>query len=193
MTPPDGNLPEPLLHWRAHHILLCSSTYLGKGYTPAYTANLDAMMARINAAPEGVRVKLVDGPDDWCKPLLQGKDDASKAHQQHCLHPSTTQRDARARADLAPFLGYAPQAGSIITLNADLVREFRKAFWRATHAKQTGKTKEYTAPRSGCHACSWSGLCDEVARRVYPEVKLLPQAVPSKVFPIVLATESTIR
>ncbi len=36
---------------RAHH-LLCLLTYVGKGYTPAFTANYDAVVARLDAGED---------------------------------------------------------------------------------------------------------------------------------------------
>jgi hypothetical protein len=51
---------------RGHH-LLCLLTFVGKGYTPAFTANYRRIVARLN---EGAAVELVDGPDDICAPML---------------------------------------------------------------------------------------------------------------------------
>jgi hypothetical protein len=101
-----------------------------------------------------VQVKLVEGPDDWCKPLLTGTDSASLAHQKHCVHPSTRQRDEMARQDLSQLLGRDIQPNSILTLTPVMVKLFRKAFRRATRAKQKGETQGYDTPRRGCQAAS---------------------------------------
>ncbi len=175
---------SPLLHWRAHHIMLCGNSYLGRGYTEAYTANLNRMMEQINAAPNGVRVKLVGGPDDWCKPLLAGTDELSRTHRVHCLHPSTQERDALALADLSKIMDRPLTIGSVIDLTAERVLQFRKAFWRATRAKKTGMSDGYPEGRRGCHACSWSKLCDEIALRRYDGVKLFPESKPQHIVPV---------
>lgn len=179
---------SPLLHWRAHHILLCGSSYVGKGYTDDYTARLSTMMQMVNQRPEGVRVKLVEGPDDWCKPLLASTDSASLAHQKHCIHPSTQHRDEMARQDLSQLLGRDIQTNSILTLTPVMVKLFRKAFRRATRAKQKGETQGYDTPRRGCHACSWNKMCDEIAQRHYRDIVLYPQATTQKIFPVPLVS-----
>ena len=45
---------------RPHH-LLCLLTYVGKGYSPAFTANYDAIAMRIE---QGEELLIVSGPDD---------------------------------------------------------------------------------------------------------------------------------
>jgi hypothetical protein len=45
---------SPLLHWRAHHILLCGNSYVGKGYTDDYTARLNTMMHLVNQRDQRV-------------------------------------------------------------------------------------------------------------------------------------------
>lgn len=174
-----------LLQWRAHHVLLCGSTYVGKGYTPEYSAQLNALMGKISQKPEGVPVRLVEGPDDWCQPLQQGTDQASLGHRQHCTHPATAERDRQALGTLGGILGRPLQSGDIVQLTPALVLEMRKAFYRATRAKQRGKTDGYSDARSGCNACAWSKLCDEVTLRGFPGVKLLPEAVPRRIIPLV--------
>jgi hypothetical protein len=77
---------------RAHH-LLCLLTYVGKGYTPAFTANYDVVVARLNA---GEDVHLVEGPDDICAPML--------ADGHHCLNASITERDRQAMDAVAALL-----------------------------------------------------------------------------------------
>ncbi len=181
-----SNDAQPLLlHWRAHHILLCGSTYVGKGYTQEYSEKLNAAMAAINNRPDGVAVKLVDGPDDWCKPLIQGTDKASLGHRQHCTHPATAERDSQAREQLGVIIGRPVQSGDVVQLTPALVLEIRKAFYRATRAKRGSKTKSYADARSGCNNCAWSKLCDEVTLRGFPGVKLLPEAVPRRIIPLV--------
>ena len=51
---------------RAHH-LLCMLTYIGKGYSPAFTDNMTVIAGRVSA---GENVEIVDGPDEICAPRL---------------------------------------------------------------------------------------------------------------------------
>lgn len=66
--------------------MLCLTTYIGMGYSPAFTANYDGIVARLAA---GEPVELVEGPDDICAPLA---DDP----QAHCGNASVRARQARA-------------------------------------------------------------------------------------------------
>ena len=167
------SLPLPFA-WRAHHILLCASSYIGQGYTPAFTANLNNMLDRINAAPKGLPVKLVDGPDDWCRPLLAASDPASLHHGRHCRQQGTIERDRIAREDLGRLLGRSIQPGDIVIFTPALIRQFRQSFQDATLARRQNGG-DYPSPRRGCHACSWHTLCDEVARNDYQNTRLYPE------------------
>ena len=175
----SGTPPEtPLFHWRAHHIALCAHSYIGKGYTEAYSANINRMMATINASPAGVDVRIVDGPDDWCRPLLAATDEASKARQRHCHEKSTQARDQLALEDLGHVMGHPVKIGDIVRLDKELVLRIRKAFRQAAREKQASPDKLYPAPRRGCHACPWHALCDEVAQRYFRTTTLYPDAIP---------------
>ena len=74
---------------RAHH-LLCILTFAGEGYSPAFTANLAAIVARIGA---GEPVDVIEGPDDICAPLAAGSD-------AHCAQTSVLERDREAQRQL---------------------------------------------------------------------------------------------
>ena len=132
---------------RPHH-LLCLLTYAGKGYTPAFTDNFDAITARLAA---GEAIALVNGPDDICQPLL-GEGDA------HCRRDSVTLRDQRAAKDLSRLLG-AP----VETLDAlpDLAT-LRAAF-------SSG------AVRTACTGCQWFELCGDIAMDGYAQTRLQPK------------------
>ncbi|WP_439343967.1 DUF1284 domain-containing protein [Vacuolonema iberomarrocanum] len=67
---------------RPHH-LLCLLTYSGKGYSPAFIANYDAIAARLS---KGEDIVIVCGPDDICAPLLSDS-------EPHCWSASVTERD----------------------------------------------------------------------------------------------------
>lgn len=138
---------------RAHH-LLCLLTYVGKGYSPEFIANYDAMAVRLSA---GEDVLVVAGPDDICAPLL-GQADA------HCWRDSVDLRDELAAEDLTTLLGRPVCPGTSITLGPDLLAQMRAAF--ASHTT-----------RRACSRCAWADLCTRVAASEYGDVRV--QAVAS--------------
>lgn len=132
---------------RAHH-LLCLLTYVGKGYTPAFIAQYDALVTRLNAGEEAV---LVEGPDDICAPMLEGR--------HHCLKPRITARDAQALADLARLVGRPLGAGEPVPLDRGSVARMRRAF-------------AHGAIRQACAGCQWSELCTDIAAAGFAEVRV---------------------
>jgi len=132
---------------RPHH-LLCLLTYIGKGYTPAFTANYDAVVARLNG---GEDVLVVDGPDDICAPML--------ADGNHCFNASIIQRDAQAAVDVEALLGVRIATGVRLTLDLATVRLMREGF-------ASGATRE------ACLSCQWTALCTDIAGRDFPAVRL---------------------
>lgn len=132
---------------RAHH-LLCLLTYVGKGYTPAFTANYDAIVARLNAGEDAL---LVEGPDDICAPML--------AEGHHCLNASVAERDQQAAADAALLLGRPLDAGAALTLDDAAIRLMRAAFAART-------------TRQACTGCEWSALCTGIARSGFAGTRL---------------------
>lgn len=133
---------------RAHH-LLCLLTYVGKGYSPEFTANYDAVAVRLSA---GEDVLVVAGPDDICAPLL-GQVDA------HCWRDSVELRDERAAEDLTTLLGRPVCPGSSIKLGPDLLAQMRAAF-----------ASDVT--RRACSRCAWADLCTRVAASEYGDVRV---------------------
>jgi hypothetical protein len=124
---------------RAHH-LLCMLTYVGKGYTQAFTEGYDALAVRLGA---GEDIVLVAGPDDICAPLL-GSD------APHCLSDSVAARDAHAALEVAQVLGRDIAPGVSLRLDAHTLAILRWHF--ATRGI-----------RSACAGCEWSDLCDMIA------------------------------
>lgn len=106
---------------RAHH-LLCMLTYVGRGYSPAFTKNYDGIVARLNA---GEDVLLIEGPDDICRPLLD------EEPQPHCLNARVRERDARAAGALSRWLGNEIATGQILHPDRELIERMRTAFARA--------------------------------------------------------------
>jgi hypothetical protein len=78
-----------IVRLRAHH-LLCILTFAGEGYSPAFVANMAAIVARIGS---GEPIEVVAGPDDICAPLA-GSADA------HCHESSVLGRDREALSAL---------------------------------------------------------------------------------------------
>ncbi|HEV2518313.1 MAG TPA: DUF1284 domain-containing protein [Devosia sp.] len=131
---------------RPHH-LLCLLTYVGKGYNAAFTANYDAIAARIGA---GEDLLIVAGPDDICAPLLADADP-------HCHRDSVIERDRLALRDLGELLETPPQLGRSVVLEPAVLKQMREAF-------TTGRT------RAACIGCEWHGLCTGIAARSYAGV-----------------------
>lgn len=134
---------------RAHH-LLCLLTYAGHGYTPAFTANLDAVCVRLAA---GEAAELVEGPDDVCAPML------GVGH--HCEERRLQARDDAALADIGPRL----PPGRPFALDADLLGRLREGF-------RDG------AIRGACSGCDWHDLCSGIAIDGYSGTRL-PDAGPA--------------
>ncbi len=131
---------------RPHH-LLCLLTYVGKGYSAAFTANYDAIAARIGA---GEAVLIVKGPDDICAPLLSGT-------EPHCHRNSVIERDRLALRDLGELLDVPPAIGEQVVLGPELLRQMRQAF-------AAGIT------RAACAGCEWHGLCSKISAGGYAGV-----------------------
>ena len=127
------------VHLRPHH-LLCVLTYVGRGYSPAFTANMTAVAERLGAGEE---IELVAGPDDICAPLLGGSDP-------HCRRASVMERDRAAARDLSPLLGFEIRTGAHLVLNDEVIGRLRAAF--ASHQI-----------RSTCTGCEWVDLCGSIA------------------------------
>jgi hypothetical protein len=133
---------------RAHH-MLCLTTYIGMGYSPAFTANYDGIVARLAA---GEPVELVEGPDDICAPLT---DDP----QAHCHKVSVTERDRLALEALQALPGGAIGAGAALT--SALMAQLRAAFAGG-------------GVRAACRSCEWAELCDSVAASGFAGALVLP-------------------
>lgn len=133
---------------RPHH-LLCLLTYAGRGYTPAFVENLDAVTARLAA---GEAIEIVAGPDDICAPV---RDDP----EHHCHDQSIRRRDRLAGIEVSKLLGLPLVAGRHLVLTPERLRLLRAAF-------AGGRI------RAACTACSWRGLCDTLAAGDFRETRL---------------------
>jgi len=133
---------------RPHH-LLCLLTYVGRGYTPAFTANFDAIASRLNSGEE---VEIVHGLDEICA-ALAGEEEA------HCGGDSVTERDRQAARDLSLLLDAPIAAGARFSLDAERLTHMRAAFAEGT-------------VRAACTGCDWSDLCETVAGGGYGNARI---------------------
>lgn len=141
---------------RAHH-LLCLLTYVGKGYTPAFTANYDGIAQRLS---RGEDILLVSGPDDICAPLLDGP-------EPHCLGESVIERDRLAARDVGDLLARSIQPGVRLDLDAAILARLRQAF-------------SVGGVRKACDSCEWNELCSAIAAGGFADVRVQRSIVPGR-------------
>lgn len=135
---------------RTHH-LLCVLTYVGRGYSDAFVANLNAITERLG---DGESVQIVEGPDEVCGPLLGERD-------VHCRADRVRQRDRAAASALAGVLHGPVVSGATFSLDAKRLTMLREAF-------VSGRV------RAACEGCEWTDLCSAVADDGFPQVRLRP-------------------
>lgn len=133
---------------RAHH-LLCLLTYVGKGYSPVFTANYDGIAERLS---RGEDIVLVAGSDDICAPLLYEP-------EPHCLREGAAERDRQAAEDVEALLARPIRDGARLDVDAPTLIRLRQAF-SAGHV------------RKACGGCDWSVLCGAVASGGYRDTRL---------------------
>ncbi|ATG47267.1 2Fe-2S ferredoxin [Celeribacter ethanolicus] len=138
-----------MIHLRPHH-LLCLLTYVGKGYSPAFVAGYDRIVARLNAGEE---IEIVEGPDDICAPIACDM-------SEHCHGSSVISRDALAAREVGRVLEQGISQGTKLVLGPE-----RRATLRAAFAQGDVRT--------ACRGCEWSDLCTQVARSGFSNVRLL--------------------
>ncbi|WP_095198723.1 DUF1284 domain-containing protein [Mesorhizobium carmichaelinearum] len=141
---------------RAHH-LLCLLTYVGKGYSPAFTANYDAVAERLS---RGEDILLVSGPDDICAPLLDEP-------EPHCLNESVIERDRLAARDVGDLLARSIQAGVRLDLDAAILARMRQAF-------------SVGGVRKACDGCEWNELCSAIAADSFADTKVQRSVAPGE-------------
>lgn len=143
---------------RPHH-LLCMLTFIGKGYSPTFVANLEQVVRRIATGVETVQI--VVGPDDICAPLLGEHGEADC----HCLGPSVVERDRLAAESLGPLLQRSITPGTELLLSRADLDLLREAFAAGT-------------VRQACTGCQWKPLCDSIAADDFADTRLLCAGVP---------------
>lgn len=128
---------------RAHH-LLCILTYVGKGYSPAFTDNMTVIAKRIAG---GEAIEIVDGPDVICAPRRAETNP-------HCRDGSVQLRDLLAAQDIGTILEVSVQCGERLTLDKRSLKKLRAAFVRGEI-------------RPACRHCRWDETCTAVATNGY--------------------------
>jgi len=131
---------------RGHH-LLCMLTFVGEGYTPAFTANYRRIAERLSAGEE---IEIVSGPDDICGPLLP-------EGLPHCLSRSAVARDETAAEEIGRLLRMPIGEGTKMVADEKLLRRLRSNFRAGTI-------------RRACDKCEWSELCGHVAGNGFKDV-----------------------
>jgi len=131
------------VYLRAHH-LLCILTYIGKGYSPAFTNNMTVIAGRIST---GEMIQIVEGPDDICAPR-RAENDA------HCRDDSIHHRDRQAAKDVGQILTLQIGPGTKLCLDTYALKRLRAAF-----------TQHQI--RSACISCQWENLCTSIATNGY--------------------------
>ncbi|WP_428427834.1 DUF1284 domain-containing protein [Pararhizobium sp.] len=124
---------------RPHH-LLCMLTFVGKGYTAAFTENYIRIAARLSA---GEDILVVEGPDDICAPMLGEAD-------MHCLNESVTDRDITASEAVEALLKLPAGLGALFSPDVNFLQRMRAAFGDGSI-------------REACQRCEWSPLCTGIA------------------------------
>ncbi len=125
-------------------------TYVGRGYSRAFTEGYDRIVARLAA---GEAITIVAGPDAICAPLM------CRERDPHCLRAGAAERDRRAARDVSALLRRSVVPGETFGLDADDLAALRRAFAAG-------------AIRDACQGCQWSALCTAVAEGGFATAKL---------------------
>lgn len=135
---------------RPHHFL-CMLTFLGKGYSPAFVQNYTRIVERLNS---GEDIKIVDGPDDICKPMLH-----EPGH--HCHNGNIKARDGLASEKILEVLKVDLKSDERLTLTRTQVETLRRAY-------------EDGVFHAACNGCQWQEMCASIAARDYKGCRLKP-------------------
>jgi hypothetical protein len=136
-----------VIRLRPHH-LLCILTYVGEGYSKAFTTNFTLLVDELNKGD--VEIEVIEGPDDICQPRLTDPMDTSC----HCFDPDIAQQDKDALEDLKL------KFGDRFILSKDRIQGNRQLF-------------KDGAIRKACNTCPWYDLCSDVANNKNYEGTLL--------------------
>ena len=137
---------------RGHHFL-CILTYRGYGYTPAFVANMTAVVGEI---ADGRPVQLIEGPDAICGGLTA---DDRRACNHDCSKAETRDLDQAAVEEVGHLLG--TDFSHPLTIDQSMVDRLRSGF-------------ADRSIRSACRRCPWSDFCTEIAAEAFAATKLFP-------------------
>lgn len=132
-------------------------TFVGEGYTPAFTANYKRIAERLSLGEE---IEIVSGPDDICAPLLSGA-------AAHCHNASVGIRDEAAAAAVGRLVQADVREGVRILPDTMLLRRLRRNFALGTI-------------RNACGGCEWGELCSHVADGGFKAALVDPREVSSR-------------
>ncbi|MDE2029925.1 MAG: DUF1284 domain-containing protein [Alphaproteobacteria bacterium] len=149
-------MPETV-RLRGHH-LLCVLPYVGKGYTPEFVENFDAVVAKMS---KGAAIEIVAGPDDLCA-AMHDKNGPVCESGEHCLKQSAVLRDGKAIGDVGAALGLRLEVGFVL-------KPGTKDYARLRHLFAEGKI------RAACEGCEWHGICTDIAANGFKNVRLMPE------------------
>jgi uncharacterized protein len=151
------------IHLRPHH-LLCMLTFIGKGYSPAFVANLEQVVRRLSTGTETIQI--VAGPDDICAPLLRECGERGESDG-HCHRSSVVERDRLAAQAIGALLDRSLAPGTHLTLTLADLDKLRTAFAAGTI-------------REACTGCQWKPLCDNIAADGFTATLLVTPTLPNK-------------
>jgi hypothetical protein len=125
-------------------------TFIGEGYTPAFTENYRRIADRLSV---GEDIEIVAGPDDICAPLLPGG-------APHCLNASVVMRDEAAAEAVGRLLGMPVSEGTRLTPDGSTLARLRRNF-------------AFGTIRRACEDCEWAELCGHVANNGFKHVLIV--------------------
>ncbi len=128
---------------RCHH-LLCMLTHIGKGYTPAFTAN---MIEVVQAIGRGESFTITTGPDSICQPWI----DECGPEGVHCFKADLLAKDRDALAKVSHWLERDLSPGVTVSLSRADIETLRSMF------------SEQQQSMLACIDCQWNSLCADVA------------------------------
>lgn len=124
-------------------------TYVGKGYSQAFTDSYDRIIERLAGGEE---IIIGQGPDEICRPLLE-------TSEPHCHNASVVERDRQALRDVGKLLGRTLKVGDQLKIDISMLERLRQSFAGGT-------------TRTACVGCEWFELCTTVSAGGYSGVKL---------------------
>lgn len=137
-----------MIKMRGHH-LLCTLTFMGRGYSRQFEKDFARIIARIK---KGELIEIVSGPDMICASVKDCDDS-------HCYESRITNRDKLALDSISHLIDEPISTGSVIAPLEFFNENYRTAF-------TTGQI------RNACFDCQWSELCSHIAGNDFKQTHL---------------------